>query len=157
MKKFIIILLTLSCSIMCLQAQKLVAGSNVEPFKKTKGVFWVGKEYSPAKNAILIDFYSSNNPSSVSMIEKYIDNIYDKAKTFNVDIIILSATNDDEFQALAEKYEDVFYFGVDTRREVFDKFSVLYVPFSVLVDSDSKLVWQGNLSTLNDQAIKDLR
>lgn len=157
MKYILALIMLISSSILASEAQKLVIGSEVKAFEKADGLFWVGARFNPSKTT-LVDFYSSNNPTSERYIDEHLETIAAYAKENNVDIVILSIVKDEPFEELALKYQDneVIYFGVDSKKQVFTKLSALYIPYSVIINDKSELVWKGNLSNINYDTLKDL-
>lgn len=146
----------ISSSVLASQAQKLVIGSEIKAFEKADGLFWMGERFTHSRTT-LIDFYSSNNPTSQRYIKEYIGKISDYAKDNEVDIVILSIVKDESFEELALKYQDEeIYFGVDSKKQVFDKLAALYIPYSVIINAKSELVWKGNLSNINSDTLMDL-
>lgn len=130
-------------------AQKLVIGSRVTSFKPERDLKWLTPAASD-KTGWLVDFYSSKNPSCV----KFYQNLPAIAKTINgkYPIVIISRTDDAEFQQLAARDGDKYYFAVDADGKSHTAFGIQYVPYSVLINDDNEILWQGNLSQFSTQA-----
>lgn len=130
-------------------AQKLVIGSRVAAFKPDRELTWLTPP-APDKKGWLIDFYSSKNPSCV----KFYENLPAIAKSLNgkVPIVIISRTGDDQFKELAERDGSKYYFAVDADGKSHAAFGIQYVPYSVLLNDDNEILWQGNLSKFTEQA-----
>ncbi len=153
MKKYLIttlLLLLVSMGELC--AQKLVIGSKVEGHNELTSLEWIGG--TPQKDKTwIIDFFSSANPTAVRFYEEHLPRIRDLAGN-KAEIVIVSTKGDDKFFDLANQDGDKYHFVVDNSAALFKLLQVKFIPFTVVIDKNGKILWQGNLSDLDHKIIK---
>ncbi len=154
MKRILAVIALILLSTGSLFAQKLVIGSQVTDHKLVEGVKWYTTPRNP-ESIWIIDFYSSDNPSSVEFYSRNIDRIYG-AVTDNVEIVVLSNKLTDDFKKLIEEDGAKYVFGHDSKATLFKLFGVKYIPYTVVVDNKGKVLWQGDLSKLTDSQLQKI-
>ncbi|MFI3299129.1 MAG: redoxin family protein [Rikenellaceae bacterium] len=153
MKKYLIttlLLLLVSMGELC--AQKLVIGSKVEGHNELTSLEWIGG--TPQKDKTwIIDFFSSANPTAVRFYEEHLPRVSDLVGD-EVEIIIVTTRGDDDFFELASNDGDKYHFVIDGNAELFKLLQVKFIPYTVVIDKNGKILWQGNLSDLDHKIIK---
>lgn len=154
MRRFTLIFTLAICCVTICTAQKIVVGSRISQFKPDKELVLVsGKKI--VDGAMIIDFFSSKNPSCKDFYTQ-LERIAQKTGN-NCSILVISSTLDDDFEALSKKDQDKYSFAIDHKGSVFALFAVQYLPYSVALNSQAEVVWQGNLSNLTDDIIEKIR
>ncbi len=148
--KRVLYTILVSITLLCLNAeasygQKLVIGSKVDLSKVEGSLIWLNEKPAEGKKYI-VDFFSVKNPSSMSFYEQHIDRVA-KELGSDYEIILVNMSDSEELQQLIAKDGDKYHFAVDADGKLFKLFDVKFLPFTVALDS-KKLLWQGNLSTL---------
>lgn len=154
MKRYILTVLLLSLCSLQLSAQKYVIGSELPDFKSSKSINWL-YDAADLTKLWVIDFYSTKNPTSVKFYSQNVENV-NRWFGGRAEIVIFNAGGDDDFLVLAQRDNDRQHFAIDTQGDIFKIFSVIYLPYTVIVDADGVLVWQGNLSTLTGDVAADI-
>lgn len=135
-------------------AQKLVIGSKVSDHKEVESTQWKNKVKDP-QSVWIIDFFSTANPTSVEFYNNHLPSIAEKIGD-GAEVVIVTTKETDEFKAIFEQDKDKYAFAVDPKGGLFKLFGVQYLPFTVIVDHKGKILWQGNLSKLDEEIIKDV-
>ena len=131
--------------------QKLVIGSEVPNLKEVK---WQGAA-PPNGKAMLIEFYQESNPTSRGFFSKLAP-----VKSNNgekVSIVVLTRDSGAPLEKLVASYGDNYYIGLDDTGNTFTNFGVKYLPYTMLVDSKSKILWIGNLGNLQQSSIDKIK
>lgn len=128
-------------------AQKLVIGSEIPSFKDLgDDISWtqMPSESRPA----LIDFYQPFNPTCVANLRR-LEKIAESYGE-NLDVVVITRESDDRLNMLKGK----IYVGIDTTDNgLYEKCHVRYLPYTMLVDMQSRLLWHGILNTMSDEML----
>lgn len=133
-------------------AQKIVIGSRMPDIRADK-IEWLTPA-PPKGKAILIDFFSINNPSSVKEYSK-LANIH-KTLGSKLGIVIILAVESGNLRNKVAADGSRYIFGLDIDGDIFTLFGVRYLPFYMLFNAKGEMVWQGNISTLTTTEIEEL-
>jgi len=147
MKKILLLAIMAACINQAGLAQKLIIGSKVPDFK---GVKWQSTAPVQGK-AKLVEFYSATNPTSAKL---YSNLAGIQSKYSNIEIIVLYREDNPEMSQLASRDGSKYLFGYDANGTTYDALGVKFLPFTMLIDSKGNLLWQGNLSNINDQVLQ---
>ncbi len=120
-------------------AQAPIVASKVK-LKTFNDVTWISDKKPEGDKITIIDFYNENNPSCVNILQSTVLPLAKKDTTLQ--IIVLALENSAHLENLAQGHPRIIV-GIDTEKKVYDKFDVKYVPFSIVIGKDSKIVWLG--------------
>ena len=110
--------------------------------KDFKEVIWLSNNEITDDKVTIVDFYNDNNPSCVKILNSTLFPLHKKDSTMQ--IVILALEDTPSLAQIVEQYPDVNV-GVDVTGEVYRKFGVKYVPFSIVISSDNRIKWMGML------------
>lgn len=152
MKRLFAIVAILAATLTPSLAQKIVIGSRVPDIRSEKQMEWLTP--IPEKGrAMLIDFFSSDNPSCVKGYA-LLGTVAGKLGV-NVTVVVLSASDSEQFRALAAADGGKYCFAIDEDDDIFNAFAVRYLPFYMLVNAKGEMVWQGDISNLDIQTVSE--
>lgn len=146
----IIVLSLIMMSTFVARGQQLVIGSKVPEFK---GVEW--KTSAPVSGKpMYVEFYQSTNATSQKLFPK-LKNVKDTNR--EISIVVLMREDNDATRALITEFGASYSFGYDPQGKIYDALGVRFVPFSMVIDAKGNLYWQGNLSNLSNETIKQVK
>lgn len=130
-------------------AQKLVIGSETPSFKSLKDdISWLTRK--PGTLPLLIDFYQPSNPTCVDNLARLLK--IAESNRGVIDVVVLTREQDDKLKELFGKV----CVGVDTTSNgFFKKCHVQYLPYTMIVDEKSRLLWHGILNALSDEMLEE--
>lgn len=134
-----------------LSAQKLVIGSRVPDFK---GAQWLSSA-PQEKRPMLIEFYNPTNPTCNKFFPK-LANIK-KQHGDKVQIIVLTAQTGPEIDKLVDDWGRDYSIGYDPTGKIYQNFNVRFLPFTLIINSNSEIFWQGNLGNLPSDILGKVR
>ena len=131
-------------------AQKLVIGSEIPSFRSLKDdILWMTE--MPEERPILIDFYQPSNPTCVANLKRL--SRIAESKRADLDVVVMTKEPDESLKV----WSGIKYIGVDTiGGDFFEKCHVQYLPYTMLVDEKSRLLWHGILNTLSDEMLDEI-
>ncbi|MCC8089670.1 MAG: TlpA family protein disulfide reductase [Rikenellaceae bacterium] len=150
LKKICISIISLTTLCISAEAQRVVIGEKAPDIKVAE---W-DRDIAPRSTtkAVLLDFFHSANDQCVknlpllnSLQTKYGDNL---------SVIVLTRETGDKMAPLINGRGYKFFVGYDGDGRTFTSYGIRFVPFSVLIDSNDRVAWTGNVNSLSDDVIQ---
>ncbi len=154
MKKWIVAAILCLATLPAARAQRLLIGEKIPEIRISD--WYGGRSPSDLKRATLLYFFHSSSEQCRTDIQELENLTARYADRMNV--VVVTKEGPDKIGSILGEGDHGPYVAFDREGKIFTAFSVRFVPFCVLCDNRSRLVWTGNLTSLNGEAIeKSLR
>lgn len=152
MKRILMLAAVLSFVYCGVCAQGLVIGAKVPDFRVKE---WIAgkKPDGQSRKMVLIEFFHSSNPASVRRIAT----LKEWAAKYpeGLTVVIITKEESPEVRQMLEGCLSLCCVGIDDAGKTFDAFGAQYVPFGVLTDPKSRVMWMGNSSAMKEEEISN--
>lgn len=149
LRKILLSLFLVSALVWGVSAQRIVIGEKAPDIKV--GGWYGGNSPSRSTKAMLVDFFHSANDQCVRALPK-LDAIQ-KDYPGKLSVIVLSKEEFSKISSYIDGKGYSFFTAVDDNGRTFGAFDVRFVPFSVLIDSNGRVAWAGNVNNLTSDII----
>lgn len=112
---------------------------------------WLTDKPSLKGKALLVEFFHSTNPACRERIELLNQLAANYKDVLNV-VVVAREPREQIAEMMLHDYQH-FYVAIDEQGEVFSRFEVRYVPFSVLADRKGVILWTGNSALLDSKTL----
>ena len=147
MKRFLVLAVLVLAGITAASGQKLVIGEKAPDLSVSE---WMPSQPDLAGKARLIDFYHGLNKDCQAQLTK----LNSLASQHSGSMVVMIVSKDGKNAANKPGGLDKnYYTAYDSGGKTFNAYGIQYVPFSVLLDTRGKVVWFGNISTLDNATI----
>jgi len=140
--KILITLLFLLVGQITAIAQTPIIDSKVK-YKDLREVKWLTDNKIENNRMTIIEFYLDGNPSCRKIMDSVLIPIHEKNP--DIQIIILAFKESEKLNHIAQQYPSLNV-GIDKQGSVFRRFGIKYVPASVLIGENDKIMWKGALN-----------
>lgn len=123
-------------------AQTPIVDSKIK-YKNFKDVKWITKGKIEKERKTVVEFYLDGNPSCRIIMDEVLLPMHENNP--DLQIIILAINDSKRLHKIAKNYPSI-HVGIDELGTVFRHFAVKYVPASVLIGENDKILWRGALN-----------
>lgn len=152
MKRILMLVSLLALVCAGISAQGLVIGAKVPDFRVRE---WLSekKPASHPRKMTLIEFFHSSNPASVRRLATL--NEWAAKYPEGLTVVVITKEDSREVREMLGGCLSLCCVGIDDGGKTFESFGAQYVPFGVLTDPKSRVLWMGNSSGMKEEEISN--